>query len=154
ESLARRRCAPGRRAVGHPQPRRGEGASRHGLPSPVLDRCYAKPSLRKDLRILRNKEVLARRLLAALFAAVLTVGLGGCGNNTDSWVDAAAAPGWPAQYGNAANSSYTTTDCATKLALRWTRSVKGSLAAGPALSSRGWLALNAQTPAGCSLMEW
>ncbi len=82
-----------------------------------------------------------------------SVGLSGCGN-TDSWVDAAPAPGWPAQYGDAANSGYTNTGGATKLSLRWTRSVKGSLAAGPALSFRGYLALNAQTPAGCSLMEW
>jgi outer membrane protein assembly factor BamB len=88
-----------------------------------------------------------------VLAAVLTVGLGGCGN-TDSWVDASAAPGWPAQYGDASNSSYTDTAGATKLSLQWTRSVKGSLTAGPALSGRGWLALNAQTPAGCSLMEW
>lgn len=77
----------------------------------------------------------------------------GCGN-TDSWVDAAPAQGWPAQYGDAANSSYTTTAGATKLTLTWTRAVKGTLAAGPALSGRGYLALNAQTPAGCSLMEW
>lgn len=95
----------------------------------------------------------ARRLLTTALAAALTIGLGGCGN-TDSWVDAAPALGWPAQYGDAANSSYTTTAGSSKLALRWTRSVKGSLAAGPALSGRGYLALNAQTPAGCSLMEW
>ncbi len=95
----------------------------------------------------------ARRLLTTALAAALTIGLGGCGN-TDSWVDAAPALGWPAQYGDAANSSYTTTAGASKLALKWTRSVKGSLAAGPALSGRGYLALNAQTPAGCSLMEW
>lgn len=84
---------------------------------------------------------------------MLTAGLGGCGN-TDSWVRASPAQGWPAQYRDASNSSYTTTTGATKLALQWTRSVKGSLAAGPALSPRGYLALNAQTPAGCSLMEW
>jgi outer membrane protein assembly factor BamB len=88
-----------------------------------------------------------------MLAVALTAGLVGCGN-TDSWVDASPAPGWPAQYGDAANSSYTATAGATKLALQWTRSVKGSLAAGPALGGRGWLALNAQTPAGCSLMEW
>ncbi|MCV7197312.1 pyrrolo-quinoline quinone [Mycobacterium angelicum] len=105
------------------------------------------------MRTLRSLELLARRLLAAVFAAALTIGLGGCGN-TDSWVDASPALGWPAQYGDAANSSYTTTAGATKLTLRWTRSVKGSLAAGPALTPRGYLALNAQTPAGCSLMEW
>jgi outer membrane protein assembly factor BamB len=94
-----------------------------------------------------------RRWSSVLLAAVLTLLLGGCGN-TDSWVDAAAAQGWPAQYGDAANSSYTSIAGATKLTLQWTRSVKGSLAAGPALSARGYLALNAQTEAGCSLMEW
>jgi outer membrane protein assembly factor BamB len=94
-----------------------------------------------------------RRWLSAVLAVGVSVGLGGCGN-TDSWVVASAAQGWPAQYGDAANSSYTTTSGATKLSLQWTRSVKGSLAAGPAVSARGYLALNAQTPAGCSLMEW
>lgn len=84
---------------------------------------------------------------------MLAVTLGGCGN-TDSWVDAVAAQSWPAQYADAANSSYTTVGGATQLSLQWTRSVKGSLAAGPALSARGYLVLNAQTPAGCSLMEW
>jgi outer membrane protein assembly factor BamB len=105
-------------------------------------------------------EVLARTLLRGLrrcssvvVAAALAGGLGGCGN-TDSWVQEAPAQGWPAQYGDAANSSYSATGGAAKLSLQWTRSVKGSLAAGPALSARGYLALNAQTPAGCSLMEW
>ena len=84
---------------------------------------------------------------------MLALALGGCGN-TDSWVDAAPALGWPAQYGDAANSSYSTTAGAGKLVLRWTRSAKGSLAAGPALGARGYLALNAQTPGGCSFMEW
>ncbi len=88
---------------------------------------------------------------AATVFLVLT--LVGCGN-TDSWVDAAPAQGWPAQYGDAANSSYTTTAGAPTLTLRWTRSVKGSLGAQPALSGRGWLVLNGQTPPGCSLMEW
>lgn len=69
-------------------------------------------------------------------------------------MDAAPAMGWPAQYGNAANSSYTPTAGATKLAMHWTRSVKGSLTTGPALGARGFLALNAQTPGGCSFMEW
>lgn len=104
----------------------------------------------------RHPRVL-RRWPPAFFTAVLAVGLaaglGGCGN-TDSWVVTSAAQGWPAQYGDAANSSYTATSGATKLSLQWTRSVKGTLAAGPALSSRGYLALNAQTLAGCSLMEW
>ncbi|MBD9333811.1 PQQ-like beta-propeller repeat protein, partial [Mycobacterium tuberculosis] len=102
---------------------------------------------------MRKDKALARRLPAAVAAAVIAVELGGCGS-ADSWVEAAPAQGWPAQYGDAANSSYTTTNGATNLTLRWTRSVKGSLAAGPALSARGYLALNGQTPAGCSLMEW
>ena len=86
-------------------------------------------------------------------AVILATTLAGCGN-TDSWVDTAPAEGWPAQYGDASNSSYTAISGATGLTLRWTRSVKGSLAAAPALSSRNWMALNAQTPGGCSLMEW
>ena len=86
-------------------------------------------------------------------AIVLTVAVASCGN-TDSWVDTVPAQGWPAQYGDAANSSYSATPGATDLTLRWTRSVKGSLAASVALSSRNWLAANAQTPGGCSLMEW
>jgi outer membrane protein assembly factor BamB len=93
-----------------------------------------------------------RRAVAAVAAGAALV-LGGCGN-TDSWVDAAAAPGWPAQYGAASNASYTATSGAKDLTLGWTRSVKGELGAGPALSARGWLALNAQTDDGCSLMEW
>ena len=86
-------------------------------------------------------------------AVILAATLAGCGN-TDSWVDTGPAEGWPAQYGDASNSSYTSRSGATGLTLRWTRSVKGSLAAAPALSSRNWMALNAQTPGGCSLMEW
>jgi outer membrane protein assembly factor BamB len=85
----------------------------------------------------------------ALIAGVLT----GCGN-TDSWVQAHPASGWPAQYGDAANTSYTTTAGAEALKPQWTRSVKGGLAAAVALGSGSYLALNAQTPAGCSLMVW
>ena len=94
-----------------------------------------------------------RRLSRVAAAAALALGLGGCAN-TDSWVDAAPAPGWPAQYADAANSSYTRTAGAHDLQLDWTRSVKGELGAGPAVGARGWLALNGQTRAGCSLMEW
>jgi outer membrane protein assembly factor BamB len=94
-----------------------------------------------------------RRFISVASALVLPTVMAGCGN-TDAWVDTAPAQGWSAQYGDASNSSYTATSGATSLALRWTRSVKGSLAAAPAVSSRNWLALNAQTPAGCSLMEW
>ncbi|MGC2795496.1 MAG: pyrrolo-quinoline quinone, partial [Mycobacterium sp.] len=68
-------------------------------------------------------------------AVVLTAAVAGCGN-TDSWVDIVPAQGWPAQYGDAANSSFSATPGASGLTLRWTRSVKGSLAAAVALSSR------------------
>jgi outer membrane protein assembly factor BamB len=99
--------------------------------------------------IFRDNPHIRRLAAVAVVAAILA----GCGN-TDAWVDITPGQGWPAQYGDASNSSYTATTGATALALRWTRSVKGSLAAAAALSSRSWLALNGQTPAGCSLMEW
>lgn len=79
--------------------------------------------------------------------------LAGCGN-TDSWVQAAPADGWPAPYADAANSSYTSTAGAQSLALEWSRSVKGDLAASVALGSDTYLAVNGQTPSGCSLMVW
>lgn len=96
-----------------------------------------------------------RRRGALTGAAVVAVAglLGGCAN-TDSWVQAAPAPGWPAQYADAANSSHTDIAGARDLQLDWTRSVKGELGAGPALGADGWMVLNAQTEAGCSLMEW
>lgn len=87
-----------------------------------------------------------------LLAALLLV-TAGCGN-TDSWVAAKAAGGWPAQYGDAANSSYTATSGAEKLSLAWTRSTKGEVDAAVALGSGSYLAVNAQTAAGCSLMVW
>jgi outer membrane protein assembly factor BamB len=93
-----------------------------------------------------------RRLAAFVGAAML---MGGCGN-TDTWVDAAPAAGWSAQYADAANSSYTTTSGAESLKLTWSRSVKGSLFVSVALgaSDNHYLAANAQTAAGCSLMVW
>jgi len=101
--------------------------------------------------VLRRRGVLA--IVAVTAVTLATLPLGGCAN-TDSWVDAAPAPGWPAQYGDAANSSNTATPGATDLQLDWTRSVKGELGAGPALGVHGWLVLNSQTEAGCSLMQW
>ena len=77
----------------------------------------------------------------------------GC-SGTDSWVDSIAARGWPAQYADAANTSYTAVRGAPDLALRWTRSVKGELGAAAALGGDGYLAVNGQTAAGCSLMVW
>jgi outer membrane protein assembly factor BamB len=94
------------------------------------------------------------RRFTALTSTALTVGaLAGCGN-TDSWVQPAAAEGWPAQYGDAGNSSYSPTAGAQTLGLEWTRSVKGDLASAVALGSGNYLAINAQTPGGCSLMVW
>ena len=94
-----------------------------------------------------------QRLIVLAFTALITGVLAGCGN-TDSWVEAHAASGWPAQYGDAANSSYADVVGADALNLEWTRSVKGDLAAAVALGSGHYLAVNAQTPAGCSLMVW
>ena len=94
-----------------------------------------------------------RRLIVLASTALITGALAGCAN-TDSWVEAHAASGWPAQYGDAANSSYAGVAGAEALNLEWTRSVKGELAAAVALGSGHYLAVNAQTPAGCSLMVW
>ena len=94
-----------------------------------------------------------RRLTVLASSALLTAMVAGCGS-TDSWVDARPADGWAAQYGDAANSSYDATAGAETLRLEWTRSVKGELAAQIALASGSYLAANAQTEAGCSLMVW
>ncbi|MCB0931503.1 MAG: PQQ-like beta-propeller repeat protein [Mycobacterium sp.] len=93
------------------------------------------------------------RLIAVMSVAALTGLTAACGN-TDSWVDSSAARGWPAQYADAANRSYTPTAGATTLALQWTRSVKGELGAAAALGGDGYLAVNGQTAGGCSLMVW
>ena len=69
-----------------------------------------------------------RRLIALASTALITSALAGCGN-TDAWVEAHASDGWPAQYGNAANSSYTDVAGAENLELEWSRSVKGDLGA-------------------------
>ena len=94
-----------------------------------------------------------RRLTVLTSTALITGVLAGCGT-TDSWVEAHAADGWPAQYGNAANSSYSPVDGAGALRLEWRRSVKGDLAAQVALGSGSYLAINAQSAGGCSLMVW
>ncbi|MCX6479186.1 MAG: PQQ-binding-like beta-propeller repeat protein [Mycobacterium sp.] len=85
--------------------------------------------------------------------ALLIGGLTACGT-TDSWVNATAARGWPAQYADAGNSSFTATEGASELTLSWTRSVKGELGAAAALGAEGYLAVNGQTAGGCSLMVW
>lgn len=96
---------------------------------------------------------MGRRALAAALATLLVATVAACAN-TDSWVESTAARGWPAQYADAANSSYSPTDGTAKLALRWSRSVKGELGAAPALGADGYLAVNGQTAGGCSLMVW
>jgi outer membrane protein assembly factor BamB len=85
--------------------------------------------------------------------AVLVALTAACGD-TDGWVDAAPAAGWPAQYADAANSSYTATAGTGTLKLLWSRSAKGSMSASVALGDSKYLAANAQTAAGCSLMVW
>src|SRR5258705_1742652 len=66
--------------------------------------------------------------------ALITGVLAGCGT-TDSWVQAHAADGWPAQYGDASNSSYSPVAGANALRLEWPRLVKGDPAAHGALRS-------------------
>ena len=92
-------------------------------------------------------------MATALLGVGLLVTATGC-SDTDAWVDAAPAAGWPAQYGDAANSSYSSAAGSSELELDWTRSVKGELGAAVALSSDSELAANGQSPAGCSLMSW
>ena len=94
-----------------------------------------------------------RRLLAFTSATLLVGASAGCGT-TDSWVDPTSAQGWPAQYADAANTSYTATAGTADLKLAWSRSVKGELDAGAALGSGSYLAVNGQTAGGCSLMVW
>lgn len=94
-----------------------------------------------------------RRIIVVAWTTLVAGVLAGCGT-TDSWVDSRAATGWSAQYADAANSSSTPTRGADTLQLEWGRSVKGSLAAQAALGSGNYLAVNAQTEGGCSLMVW
>lgn len=94
-----------------------------------------------------------RRLMVLASTALITGVLAGCGT-TDTWVKAHAADGWPSQYGDAANSSYSSVAGANTLRLEWRRSVKGDLAAQVALGSGRYLAINAQSAGGCSLMVW
>ena len=94
-----------------------------------------------------------RRIIVLASTALITGVLAGCGS-TDSWVEAHAADGWPAQYGDAANSSYSPVAGADALRLEWRRSLKGDLASQVALGSGSYLAINAQSAGGCSLMVW
>jgi outer membrane protein assembly factor BamB len=94
-----------------------------------------------------------RRSIVLASTALIVAVLAGC-QNTDTWVEAHPASGWSAQYGDARNSSYAPTEGADTLRLEWTRSVKGELASAVALGSGSYLAVNAQTSAGCSLMVW
>lgn len=94
-----------------------------------------------------------RRLLTTASVTLVVGGSVGC-SNTDSWVDSQAAQGWSAQYGDAANSSYTPIAGSRALTLDWSRSVKGELGAAVALGAGGYLAANGQTAGGCSLMVW
>jgi outer membrane protein assembly factor BamB len=100
-----------------------------------------------------GKDPVFRQLIALASTALITGVLAGCGT-TDSWVEAHAADGWPAQFGDAANSSYAPVAGAGALRLEWRRSVKGDLAAQVALGSGSYLAVNAQSAGGCSLMVW
>jgi outer membrane protein assembly factor BamB len=94
------------------------------------------------------------RRVAAVAVAVLTTSITTACGNTDTWVDAHAANGWSAQYADAGNSSYAPVDGTGNLRLDWIRSVKGQVESQVALGSGDYLAVNAQTADGCSLMVW
>jgi outer membrane protein assembly factor BamB len=94
-----------------------------------------------------------QRFVVLASTALIAGALAGCGN-TDSWVQAHPASGWATQYHDAANSSYTATPGAQVLKWEWSRSVKGELGAAVALGSDSYLAANAETSGGCSLMVW
>ena len=107
--------------------------SRHGLPSPVLIAAHAER---------RGRRIWESRCLTDISRAGFGVGqLRSWRPGSRSGSAGAATPtrGWrhhprpagPRNTATPANSSYTATSGATKLSLRWTRSVKGSLAAGP-----------------------
>ncbi|BBX83262.1 hypothetical protein MAUB_11350 [Mycolicibacterium aubagnense] len=92
-------------------------------------------------------------IAATLLTSAVTLTIAGC-SNTDSWVKAHPSDGWPAQYGDAANSSFTTLAGASSLKQDWARSAKGNLGAQVILGSGSYLAINAQSATGCSLMVW
>jgi len=92
-------------------------------------------------------------MAAAAAAVLVTLATTSCGN-TDSWVQAHPAQGWSAQYGDAANSSFAPVEGARTLRLDWIRSVKGQVESQAALGSGDYLAVNAQSAGGCSLMVW
>lgn len=94
-----------------------------------------------------------RRMVAASAVVMLAWLSTACGTD-DSWVQPQASDGWPAQYGDASNSSFSGVAGADALRLEWIRSVRGELGAQVALGSSGWLAANGQTAGGCSLMVW
>ncbi|BBX17568.1 pyrrolo-quinoline quinone [Mycolicibacterium duvalii] len=94
-----------------------------------------------------------RRIIVVAAATLLTGTVASCGS-ADSWVEAKPAESWAAQYADAANSSRSPVRGAERLRLEWSRSVKGELGAQAAFSPSDYLALNAQTEAGCSLMVW
>lgn len=94
------------------------------------------------------------RRLTVLAVSVLTALIAPACQNTDDWVEAKPADSWAAQYRDAANTSYRPAAGADTLRLEWVRSVKGEMAAAVALGSGDYLAVNAQTAAGCSLMVW
>ncbi len=69
-------------------------------------------------------------------------------------VKSTASDGWPAQYGNAVQQQFRRRRRRRGAAADWVRSVKGELSAQVALGSASYLAANAQTESGCSLMVW
>ncbi|EUA47615.1 pyrrolo-quinoline quinone domain protein [Mycobacteroides abscessus 21] len=93
----------------------------------------------------------ARVLASIALAALLTIT--GCSGD-DSWINIKAAPGWSASYADAHNSSYTATEGARELTLEWSRNTKGQIRSAAAIGIDNFIAVSADTPSGCTLMEW
>ncbi|SLH93689.1 FOG: WD40-like repeat protein [Mycobacteroides abscessus subsp. massiliense] len=93
----------------------------------------------------------ARVLASIALAALLTIT--GCSGD-DSWINIKAAPGWSASYADAHNSSYTATEGVRELTLEWSRNTKGQIRSAAAIGIDNFIAVSADTPSGCTLMEW
>ena len=121
-----------------------------GKPTRALAAHFGLPS--RGAR--RGKDTVFRRFIVLASTALITGVLAGCGN-TDSWVEERPAAGWPAQYGDASNSSYAATAGADTL--RPGVDAIGQGRAGRRRLRSGRAAIWPSTPrplGGCSLMVW
>ncbi|GAA4385199.1 outer membrane protein assembly factor BamB family protein [Tsukamurella soli] len=90
------------------------------------------------------------RAAGAAAAVVLsTLGAAACSPDTN-WVESSDSAAWPGMGGNARNSSYADRPAASTLVAAWTRPTGGPNYAPASITNRGYVALTAKTPDGCS----